>query len=537
MTLTSDALAAVNRPRAATWDQRVTDSAVRWLSKLTTRRGFLVRSAVVGSALSVDAVGFVLKPQSAYASVCGPGSTCSTGWTVFCATVYNGVNACPPGSVAAGWWKADGASLCGGRARYIIDCNATCTRCSTASGRPGICSSKCWSCGCHCGPAGQCDQRKVCCNGFRYGQCNQQVRQVGAVMCRVVSCVPPWTFENCTTAPATDNRTRDHSSPALPNQWSNIKARYWQLGEQGSALGPSVFAEFEVPGGRAQRYLHGRISYKAAIGPRYTVGPVGHRYAQLGNEAGVLGFPLTDPVVIANARASRFERGRISWHPVLGAFETLGPIATKFNELGNELGTVKFPTASPRSAPDGTGRFSTFQLGRISWHPSTGAHWMSREVAARYVELDAEGGDLGYPVSDETAVDGPARRAGFQGGRVVLVPGLGALEVLGPVETVYLRAGAEAGMLGLPAERQVSVPLGRAQRFANGRISVLQGVGYFCRGPIADRYAELGNEVGTLGFPTTDEYRPSDGVRRNDFQRGTISYDEPTQTTTVSLTG
>ncbi|MFN2537339.1 MAG: hypothetical protein ABR549_04200, partial [Mycobacteriales bacterium] len=498
------------------------------------RRGFLVRTAVVGSALSVDAVGFTLRPQSAYASVCGPGASCAGGWTVFCATIYNGVNACPPGSVAAGWWKADGASLCGGRARYIIDCNATCSRCATA-GRPGICSSRCWSCGCHCGPGGQCDQRKVCCNGFRYGRCNQQVRQVGAVMCRVVSCVPPWTYENCTTASATDNATRDHSAPALPGAWSNIKARYWQLGESASALGPSVWAEFDVPGGRAQRYLHGRISYQPRIGPRYTVGAIGHRYAELGNEAGVLGFPLSDPIVIANARASRFERGRISWHPALGAFETVGPIATKFTALGAELGTLKFPTAPPRSTADGAGRYSTFQLGRISWHPSTGACAIGSQAAARYVELDAEDGVLGYPIQDEYAVTATARTARFQHGRIVVAAS--AIEVLDVLDAAYVRAGAETGLLGLPAARATAVVIGQGQPFATGRISAHDGAAFWCRGPIADRYAELGNEAGPLGFPTTDEYQPSTGTRRNDFQHGSISYDESTQSTKVTFGG
>jgi uncharacterized protein with LGFP repeats len=520
---------ALTRP--GTWSQRVTDGVIGWLARRTSRRGFLVRSAVVGSALAVDTAGYVLKPQSAYASVCGPGASCGGGWTVFCATVYNGVNDCPPGSIAAGWWKADGASLCGGRARYIIDCNALCSRCSSA-GRAGICSSKCWSCGCHCAPGGQCDQRKVCCNGFRYGQCNQQVRQVGGVMCRVVSCVPPWTYANCTTAVATDNSTRDHSAPRLPGAWSNIKARYWQLGESASPLGPSVNAEFTVPGGRAQRYLHGRISYKASIGPRYTYGAVGHRYAQLGNEAGVLGFPLADPVVIANARASRFERGRISWHPALGAFETLGPIAAVYAATGYELGTLKFPTASPRAAADGTGRFSTFQLGRISWHPSTGAHWMGREVATRYGQLGAEGGRLGYPVRDEVAV-AAAKTVGFQNGRIVWALGTGALEVYDVLDAAYSRAGGEAGPLGLPVAEEVALPTGRSQQFASGRISAGTSGAFWTEGPIATKYVELGAELGQLGFPTTDEYVYSPGVRRNDFERGVISYDEATGETTV----
>jgi hypothetical protein len=449
---------------------RAIDGLSAWLARRTSRRGFLVRSAVVGSALAVDTAGFALRPGTAYASVCGPGSTCGGGWTAFCATINHGINTCPPGSVAAGWWKADGASLCGGRARYIIDCNATCSRCATA-GRAGICSSGCWSCGCHCGPGGQCDQRKVCCNGFRYGQCNQQVRQVGGVVCRVVSCVPPWTFENCTKAVATDNATRDHSAPLLPGPWSSIKARYWQLGENGSVLGPSVNAEFAVPGGRAQRYVNGRLSYKASTGPRFTVGAVAARYAQLGNEAGILGFPTHDPIVIANARASVFEKGRISWHPLLGAYEVVGPLAVTYSAAGNELGVLKFPTSVPRRAPDGEGRFSTFQRGRISWHPSTGAFWMGAEIAARYVALGAEGGRLGYPLRNELGLTA-AKSSGFQGGRIVWVTAAGTFEVYDVFDTAYTGAGGETGQLGLPTAQEQTDDSGRWQQFEHGRITV-----------------------------------------------------------------
>ena len=63
----------------------------------------------------------------------------------------------------------------------------------------GICDSKCWSCSCGTGSSATCDQRRVCCNAFRYGQCNTQVKCSGGVHCRVVSCVAPYKWAACTT--------------------------------------------------------------------------------------------------------------------------------------------------------------------------------------------------------------------------------------------------------------------------------------------------------------------------------------------------
>ena len=91
-----------------------------------SRRGFLVRTAVVGSAIVVDPRNYVLTPMTASAAVgCGPAASCSAGYTVMCCTINKGVNACPPGTFTAGWWKAADSSWCCGGYRYITDCNAT----------------------------------------------------------------------------------------------------------------------------------------------------------------------------------------------------------------------------------------------------------------------------------------------------------------------------------------------------------------------------------------------------------------------------
>ena len=182
----------------------VTERLVTRLATLgrrpTSRRTFLAGATLTGAALAVDPWGFVTRPQSAYATVCGPDPACSDGYTVMCCTINSGHNTCPPNTYAGGWWKADRSSFCGGRARYYIDCNA----------RPGT------NFHCHCNDT-TCDRRRVACNIFRYGQCNTQIHGVTAVVCRQISCTPPWRLypNACGTSSATDNNTAQHSAPCL----------------------------------------------------------------------------------------------------------------------------------------------------------------------------------------------------------------------------------------------------------------------------------------------------------------------------------
>jgi hypothetical protein len=57
----------------------------------------------------------------------------------------------------------------------------------------------------------------VCCNQFRYGQCNTQIACAGPVVCRIALCTPPWVWSPaCTTTSRTDNRTATHNAPCLP---------------------------------------------------------------------------------------------------------------------------------------------------------------------------------------------------------------------------------------------------------------------------------------------------------------------------------
>ena len=222
---------------------RLVERAGSAIAARTSRRGFLNRSALAGAALVTVPSAYVLRPGTAYAAICSCNNqscncdqTCCDGYTEFCCTT-TGENTCPTGSIPAGWWKVDGSSFCvtnGSRGpRYYLDCNA---RPSGPCGPSGI-TRETDLCDCTCAD-GNCNNRKACCTAFRYGQCNQQVSCLGPIICRVVTCTPPWEFDpTCTTATATDNNTRWHHRPCLerptPNRGSlpaTFKDGVWTLG-------------------------------------------------------------------------------------------------------------------------------------------------------------------------------------------------------------------------------------------------------------------------------------------------------------------
>jgi hypothetical protein len=178
--------------------ERIVNRLATLGSRKTSRRRFLTAATLTGTALAVDPWGFITRPQSAYATVCGPDASCGAGYSAMCCSINGGRNTCPPNTFRGGWWKADRSSFCGGAARYYIDCNAL----------PGA------SFQCHCNQT-NCDHRYVACNIFRYGQCNTQIAGVTAVVCRQITCIPPWQLYHCSSSSRTDNNTALHSAPCL----------------------------------------------------------------------------------------------------------------------------------------------------------------------------------------------------------------------------------------------------------------------------------------------------------------------------------
>lgn len=238
-------MALTMRPRGGL-SKGALDKSVSLLSRRINRRSFMGRGAMVASALVAAPATFALRPGTAYAAVCRCngscpcGSLCCDGYTEMCCTL-TGNNRCPDGSVVAGWWKVDGSQFCGGQARFYMDCNAQCGRCG---GSGGTCAGACSGTACGCAN-GQCDNRKAGCTRFRYGQCHQEIPLLGPIVCRVITCTPPWIVDpSCGTSSRTDNNTAGHDRPCLHEPFGGLDG----VRVEGADIIASGWA---IPGGSA----------------------------------------------------------------------------------------------------------------------------------------------------------------------------------------------------------------------------------------------------------------------------------------------
>ena len=488
------------------------------------RRGFLGRVALAGSALAVQPWGFLVRDASAYDVVCGDDNECADGWTAFCCTV-GGTNSCPPGSFAAGWWKADASGFCCGSARYYIDCNASC-----GSG---------WTCSC---AEGTCDRRRVACNQFRYGQCHQEIACYGPVVCRVVTCTPPWDWDgSCTTSSATDNRTASHSAPCLTADClSDADRLYKAMGGSGGILGPLVMSEVPIrPAGYQTTYTGGAI-YRWNSSVYEVHGAIWDRYRAMGTSTGILGLPTSSTRTAPDGvgRYNTFQYGAIYYTAASGAHEVHGALLDKWMSIGSGTSYVGYPTSDTASASWDRGRYNNFERGAIYWRPNKGAWEVHGAIFDKWDELGRENSLLNFPTSDTgDAARDRGRYSMFDTGAIFWRPNKGAFEVHGALYDKWTSLGRENSLLNFPTSDTQSASWGggRFNEFDTGAIYWRPNKGAWeVHGALFDKWDELGRENSSLGYPVSDTLTALDGGRYNDFEHGRLTYSPVTRVVTVS---
>jgi len=255
---------------------------------------------------------------------------------------------------------------------------------------------------------------------------------------------------------------------------SAILAHYTALGGTNSSLGQVAGAEYAVPGGRAQNFTGGRVYWSPTTRAHEVHGAILDHYLAIGGPSSALGLPSTDesPSADGVGRYNNFSSGgALYWSPTVGAHEVHGAIDNKWGAIGWEMGPQGYPVTDERPSADRIGRYNDFQNGSIYWSPTTGAQSVHGAIKTKWAVLGWEMGPQGYPVTDERpSADGVGRYNDFQNGSIYWSPTTGAQSVQGAIRDSWAGQGWEMGTLGYPISDEYTVAGGRQSDFQHGSL-------------------------------------------------------------------
>jgi uncharacterized protein with LGFP repeats/glucose/arabinose dehydrogenase len=341
-------------------------------------------------------------------------------------------------------------------------------------------------------------------------------------------------------------RWRDHTGGRI--YWSPDTGVHWITGYIALAyLNAGGHLRFGIPTtdetalsdgrGAFNHFTGGRsIYWTAQTGAHLISGPIRDKWASMGWELSVLGYPVTNETPINGGAFVHFERGSLYWTAGTGAHEVRGFIREKWANLGWENSVLGYPTTDELGTPDGVGRFNHFQGGSIYWTPSTGAHEVHGDIRGKWQALGWENSVLGYPTTDETATpDGIGRFNHFQAGSIYWTQGTGAHEVHGAIRGLWQSLGWENSVLRYPLTDELATPdgVGRYAHFQGGSVYWTAATGaHEIHGAIKAKWASLDWERSFLGYPTSNEFAIPGGARSN-FQGGYITWSAATGVATA----
>lgn len=208
-------------------------------------------------------------------------------------------------------------------------------------------------------------------------------------------------------------------TPAAAVTGENLK-KYAQIGYEKSVLGYPITNEVKIRDqGTYQRFQRGNMYHTPKYGSKIVYGSIFNKWGELNYENGPLGYPVTDELTASDGkgRYNEFEFGTLYWSAKTGANEIHGLIRESFKDSGG-LEVVGYPTTSEREVPSKTGRYNHFENGSIYWKKGQKkAIFVPKWVVDVWAGLGWEDGALGYPIGKIETIDG-IEQLGFEAGTI-----------------------------------------------------------------------------------------------------------------------
>jgi hypothetical protein len=325
--------------------------------------------------------------------------------------------------------------------------------------------------------------------------------------------------------PGTQRGSIQQTIAMLQQELSASEAALLNAGCLGPAGHPDCSHDFNTPHGKIT--ITGVICRKWASLDSKTTADGQSVQTFLGNPTGTTQYLFqTNRELIVQY----FDRGVIV--DIQGSnspYVVYGTIYVRYQEHGGITGFLGVPISDEASAPNG-GRVSNFETGDIYWRGDAGVHEVHGAIRDKFDDLGGAGGFLGYPITDGIkSPDGTGRFNHFQGGSIYWTALTGAHEVHGAIRDKFNGLGGIGGFLGYPTTDETKPPdgIGRFNHFQGGSIYWKPTTGaHEVHGIIRDRWEALGWEQSFLRYPTSDVMPiPNGQGTMSNFERGHIHTD------------
>jgi uncharacterized protein with LGFP repeats len=342
-----------------------------------------------------------------------------------------------------------------------------------------------------------------------------------------------------------------------------ITAAWKEAGGDTSDLGAKQGDCYVAGQGFAQDFLHGKMFFTPASGPRSMMGAILDKYEALGGPAASdLGFPITSEVrglAGPDSRVSTFsasDKPLIYWTADHGAFIVRGAINAAWDKLGSSGGALGVPIGD--ETYDGELATQAFSGGKVSWNRLTKTFTtvppgLAGQLSGLQVPIDptadinmawrtagGASGPLGAKQGDQYPVGGDGLAQNFDGGKIFFSPATGANAVETDILTKYEALGGPAnGDLGFPISNEADggvKPASKVSSFSANDKPVIFWTSdhgaFVVRGAIKAAWDKLLGATGKLGAPLGDQLIAKDVVMQK-FTGGQIAWNKTKNTFTT----
>ncbi|HQE31036.1 MAG TPA: glucosaminidase domain-containing protein [Propionibacteriaceae bacterium] len=255
-------------------------------------------------------------------------------------------------------------------------------------------------------------------------------------------------------------------------------------------------------------------------------GSIGTAYLASGGPSGALSFRVTPEGTgpVPDSTSVSFNKGMIVSTVAYGAHALTGAIWTTYRLDGytrNALGAV----TSDQYELNG-GAVQDFVNGR-AYVRGSAAYVVSGDIWSRYKAMGAQGSSLGYPTGSMVcSTDGCSQ--GFEMGGIYWTAATGAWENLGPIRVRYAQLGWQGGSMGWPTGPMICSGDGCSQGYQGGGLYWSAATGAWeSTGPMRARYGQLGWQGGSMGWPTGPVTCTADGCSQG-YQGGGLYWSAAT---------